>query len=100
VDSVLRQLSVTPYIVVSTEDYAKGGSNDDARGMRRLMDHVREHYDIVDRYEPSQGISAAARHIDAFLVLERRGARLVSRSVSANPGYLSNFVGSTVEVAS
>lgn len=100
VDSVLRQLSVTPYIVVSTEDYAKGGSNDDARGMRRLMDHVREHYDIVDRYEPSQGISAAARHIDAFLVLERRGVRLASRSVSANPGYLSNFVGSTVEVAS
>jgi hypothetical protein len=99
VGSVLRQLSVTPYVVVSTEDYASGGGND-ASGMRQLMDHVRENYDIVDRYQPSQGISAAARHIDAFLVLERRGARLANRSSSSDRKPPSNFIGSTVEVAS
>jgi hypothetical protein len=99
VDGVLRQLSVTPYVVVSTEDYAKGGGND-IRGMRRLMDHVREHYDIVDRYEPSQGISAAARHIDAFLVLERKGARLAGQSGHSNFTPLSGLAGSSIEAAS
>lgn len=75
VDAVIDQLAKTPYVVLSDDDYAAFGK--DAlrfKGWGRLIDYIVDNFEPVDRYLPATGLSVSARHIDAFVVLKRRGS--------------------------